>query len=134
LPCSIHELTWLAEDQIAFAGSNGIEIWDLTAVKQLYNISAFSLLAISPDGRLAAMSEGMGVIAIWDFANGKKLASLKAESIIIRDAAFSPDSRLLATLTDHGSLIIWDMSEFYSAELYTPLKHLVVWTFLFICM
>lgn len=63
--------------------------------------------AVSPDGSLCASGGKDGVILLWDLAEGKKLYSLDAGSII-HALCFSPNRYWLCAATE-ASIKIWDL-------------------------
>lgn len=64
-------------------------------------------VAVSPDGSLCASGGKDGVILLWDLAEGKRLYSLDAGSII-HALCFSPNRYWLCAATEQ-SIKIWDL-------------------------
>ncbi|KAH6801789.1 receptor for activated C kinase 1B [Perilla frutescens var. frutescens] len=64
-------------------------------------------VAVSPDGSLCASGGKDGVILLWDLAEGKRLYSLDAGSII-HALCFSPNRYWLCAATE-ASIKIWDL-------------------------
>jgi guanine nucleotide-binding protein subunit beta-2-like 1 protein len=64
-------------------------------------------VAVSPDGSLCASGGKDGVILLWDLAEGKRLYSLDAGSII-HALCFSPNRYWLCAATE-SSIKIWDL-------------------------
>ncbi|MBI3465862.1 MAG: PQQ-binding-like beta-propeller repeat protein [Planctomycetes bacterium] len=100
-----------------------VRVWPLGAdaprlEKTFPGLLRFSRLAVSADGRLAAVAvDGSPTeILIWSLQTGDELLCLKANEGHIRTIAFSPDGRRLATGCGSGSALVWDISEAYKQE------------------
>lgn len=61
-----------------------------------------SSIAISPDERSVAVSQGDGTIAVVDLADGRATHTFKWQDGVGKDVAFSPDGRHLATAMARG--------------------------------
>lgn len=57
-------------------------------------------LAFSPDGKLLASGDELGVVKIWSLESFREIQTLQAGIAFVRGIAFSPDNRLLATCVD----------------------------------
>ncbi|HLJ95308.1 MAG TPA: WD40 repeat domain-containing protein, partial [Gemmataceae bacterium] len=69
-----------------------------------------SWIALSPDGKVVAISRGTEV-DLWDHASGERVHILKGEKVEYRFAglAFAPDGKTLAA-GDQGGIHFWDLS------------------------
>jgi WD40 repeat protein len=69
----------------------------------------YAKLALSPDGRWAAVGDGGGRLDLWDLA-GTARHELKAGGANVVCVRFAPDGRSLAAGLADGTVRIWDVS------------------------
>jgi WD40 repeat protein len=73
-----------------------------------------SHFALSPDGKLIAMTHGFddfeNAISVWESATGSRLGTMTGHKQGIWSVAFSPDSRTLATSSGDGTLRLWNVA------------------------
>jgi WD40 repeat protein len=67
-------------------------------------------MAVSPDGKLAAVGLNDGKVDIYDTQSGQKAQELEAHRKRVYAIAFSPDGRLLATSGHDEQVVLWDTS------------------------
>ncbi|KAL5545036.1 hypothetical protein UlMin_008820 [Ulmus minor] len=88
-----------------------VKVWNLTNCKLRSTLAGHggyvNTVAVSPDGSLCASGGKDGVILLWDLAEGKRLYSLDAGSII-HALCFSPNRYWLCAATEN-SIKIWDL-------------------------
>ncbi|XP_047339740.1 guanine nucleotide-binding protein subunit beta-like protein [Impatiens glandulifera] len=88
-----------------------IKIWNLSNCKLNDTLKGhngyINTIAVSPDVSLCASGGKDGVILLWDLAEGKKLYSLDAGSIVY-SLCFSPNRYWLCASTE-SSIKIWDL-------------------------
>ena len=76
------------------------------------NRGMVSRLVFSPDGRILASSEAHGLVILWDWSTGRRLATLRPESPPLRPVvplAFSPDGKTLAVANPGRQITLWDV-------------------------
>ncbi|MCB9742629.1 MAG: protein kinase [Alphaproteobacteria bacterium] len=67
-------------------------------------------LAVSPDGRWAAVGDLSGGVRVWSLETGALKSRLRGHEHRVSGLDFSPDSRWLASASWDGSARIWDLS------------------------
>lgn len=104
-------------------------VWSASTGKPVSSAPRFgSVFTISPDGRRVAGLAQAGEVSIFDAADGKALAKIKAEDrddsqvANIWALAFSPDGRRIAISKDDLGVQIWDAATGNPAS--PPLKPL----------
>ncbi len=82
-------------------------------------------MLISPDGRLLATRDTLGVVTFWDLASGEPLRQLgpfsPAGSPIPQGAsamAFSPDGKLFAVGAVDNTVRVWDTTTMLETHLF----------------
>ena len=93
-------------------------LWDATRGQPLWTIASKSkaapgsyCLAVSPDGRFAATSQG-----VYETGEGRQIVDSNDDLIpnissSIYGVAFSPDGRRLAFVTAYGRILLWDVEK-----------------------
>lgn len=101
---------------LSVSNDGSVSIWDVETGKPLHQYKVEKChgeAALSPDGRLVAISAGQSVVII-DLKEGEaKLDRVReleqADLGFIGDLAFSPDGRRLASANYDFSAILWDV-------------------------
>jgi WD40 repeat protein len=65
-----------------------------------------SALALSPDGRLAAVGFQSGAVSVWDLAARELLATVRDHTDVVRAVAIAPDGRHVASASRQGHLVV----------------------------
>jgi len=96
-------------------GSTYLLVWDCATGRERIRVeramqnyhTAFSLVAITPDARLAAtVSEG-DLVEIWNGLTGERIQSFKAGNTVTA-FAFSDDGMMLASGHQDGRVSLWN--------------------------
>ena len=74
------------------------------------NLNYAQRLALSPDGRVLAVSRIDGVVGLWDMDSGKLIRELYKHKRSARGLAFTPDGTKLVTGGGDGRAIVWDVA------------------------
>ena len=69
---------------------------------------SINAIAISPDGRLAALAHADAVICVWDLIAGREVRALTGHRAPVNALVFSPDGKSVASASDDGTVRIWD--------------------------
>jgi predicted NACHT family NTPase len=66
-------------------------------------------VVFSPDGKLFATGDSVGVIRLWEAASGRELVTFKGHTGWVNSVAFSPDGARLASGSADSSVRLWDI-------------------------
>jgi RNA polymerase sigma factor (sigma-70 family) len=92
--------------------NSAVDLWNVRRGKKIdsFGQGDYSLVRLSPDGKLAAIGTNAAGIEIWDVARREKLRSWKAQKWQIMSLDFSADSRRLLTCGNENTLRLWDVA------------------------
>jgi WD40 repeat protein len=95
--------------------SGKVTFWDLATKKMRFERDArmwmIRSLALSRDGKTAAVGTVYNAIRLWDVASGRELFGGSADpDVPINSITFSPDGTLLATGGDNRHICLWDVA------------------------
>jgi WD40 repeat protein len=103
---------------IAASGSNregkkaAVELWDVEKRKRIDGPSGrmgyVGYVCFSPDATTVAYGNSNGIVKLWNVADKKEIASLKAPGAI-KSLAFSADGKWLAGGCSGGAVSVWDV-------------------------
>jgi WD40 repeat protein len=97
----------------AFCGFEHLRAWDLRSpdpqptFQVTLRMAVSAALTLSPDGRTVAVSDGLGEIARWNVASGRRLMVTRAPEMRGCFAAISPDGKTVATAC-WTAVILWN--------------------------
>ncbi len=95
---------FLARVEIAWTD---FAVIDLESGRKITRVSSqFSMLALSPDGRILA--HGDDDVTLVEFATGKEIGTIPGQQTGISSLAFSPDGRTLTTGGNDTTALVWD--------------------------
>ena len=67
--------------------------------------------AVSPDGKLLALSGPGGSVQIWDIWSAKELKVFKGHTMTVNALAFAANGKTLATASDDTTALLWDVTK-----------------------
>jgi len=69
-----------------------------------------SLLAISPDGRLAATAGAENIVRLWDLQTGKEIATGNGHALPVANVLVTADGRCAVSSSSDDTLRVWDVA------------------------
>jgi WD40 repeat protein len=105
-------------------GDEGPQILRILALpegKEICRIPAGVTAALSPDGRLVAVTfEGQGLVTVFETASGLPYATFEGHRDVALSVAFSPNGRTMASGGADGIVFLWNLA--HAIRPYCPLK------------
>jgi WD40 repeat protein len=90
-----------------------VRVWDWAAgtpARLLHGVPRGKrCLALSPDGRMAAVGCKDGRVWVWEVATGAVRAQFAGHHGEVTSVAFSPNGRYLASASDESPVYVWDL-------------------------
>ncbi|QPG99376.1 hypothetical protein C2857_001620 [Epichloe festucae Fl1] len=103
-----------------------VHLWDV-ATESMHPIFAAkgetkSIIALSPDNRVLAVSLLENLIGVWDVAagTGHSARVLKRHDEAFRDFTFAADSKALASVSTDGTICLWDIESGTCQRSFSP--------------
>ena len=125
---SVFFVTFLPDGkQVLSAGEDGLaRLWDVATGKEVrrfgnphpmpedwrpgHSPPAALAVALSPDSKTLATSDGDAKVRLWDTATGLQKGEVKGLKIDVAALALSPDGKTLAVAGDDGTVLLCDLS------------------------
>ncbi len=101
------------KDDPAGATGSALHLWETASASEVLALpleSPFEETALSPDGRVLALTAPGGDLLLWDLRRGKELRRFKGFDAQVTSLAFSPDGRRLVSGLSDSTLLVWDVS------------------------
>lgn len=100
--------------RLATGGAGGIVLRDAETLEQVaaypQDAGEVTRAALSPDGKLLAMSTNTGRVRILDLASGAATRDIQVVDDVVWSVAFSPDGRTLAVGASDEVASLWDVA------------------------
>lgn len=99
---------------LATAGYRVVKLWQRPRNVQSKKVNlgvASKVMAVSADGKLAAVAAAKNVINLVDFSTGKTVRSLAGHGGIVNDIKFSVDGTKLLSGSDDKTVAIWNVAD-----------------------
>jgi WD40 repeat protein len=88
-----------------------IKVWEVATGKPVATFQSRALrMALSPDGKVIALSGLSTSVTLLEASTGKEIATLNGHKYHITEAVFSPDSKTLATGSADNTVKLWDVT------------------------
>lgn len=84
-----------------------IAFYDLEAKQVAFVVKEDEVIAVSPDGSLAASGGKSERIRLWNTSTGAEIGQLSGHQEPVTALAFTPDNNYLISVSMDGSLRIW---------------------------
>ncbi|KAG5977569.1 hypothetical protein E4U55_006657 [Claviceps digitariae] len=103
-----------------------VHMWD-AATERIHQIftargETKSIIALSPDNSVLAVSFLENLIGVWDIATGTGHSArvLKRDNEAFRDFTFAADSKTLASVSTDGTICLWDIESGTCKRSFSP--------------
>jgi WD40 repeat protein len=102
-------------DMLASGGFRTVKLWryprDVQRLKLATATEAVNIVAVSPDGTLAAIGAGENSVTLWNLADGKPAVELKGHVGPLTSLRFSHDGTKLVTGSADKSIRVWNVAD-----------------------
>lgn len=111
----VHALAFSPDGNlIASGGFRTVKLWQKVAGKQRYQVSAggpITAIAVSADGKTAAVGSADKSIQLVDAVSGKVRRKLSGHSAAVTGLSFSADGKLLVSCSADKSVRLWNAAD-----------------------
>ncbi len=105
----------LDDSELAAAGSDSIQIYDLAAGNVVRGLvghqSSVQSIAYNPTGAMIASGGADKTVRVWDAASGRQHAVFAEHQRRVHVVAWSPDGSLLASGSTDGTVRLWRVAD-----------------------
>src|SRR5579884_1441277 len=110
LPSDVGGIAYLPGRRLVFSTGSGLTVVDARTGHRVrsYRVGGGGL-AVSPDGRTAALAQG-DAVRFLDLATGKLVLGIGAQPGGTAAMGFTPDGKTLATSGEDGRTLLWDVA------------------------
>ncbi|MBX3084475.1 MAG: TIR domain-containing protein [Anaerolineae bacterium] len=114
---------------LSVGDDNIIAYWDVRTGKEHWRkesesaANIYLCLALSPDGRFAAMGGNGQTLQLWDLSTGQRIANMLGHSGSIVSVAFSPDGKTVATASWDTTVRLWQVTSYNELTRYDTIGY-----------
>jgi WD40 repeat protein len=130
---TIEDVAFSPEGILATAtgGRHKAQLWQVPTCKLLDELAieqneSLTSVAFSPDGQTLAVGHS-GKITLWDFPDGRPLATFHGHMRWVCSLAFSPDGQTLISGGTNNAVMVWDVSRRRRSAVLHPDMHRTPW-------
>lgn len=102
-------------ERLASGGYRTVKIWKRPEGGKKLELAglegAAQSIAVSPDGKLAAIGEESGKIKVFDLATGQVVKKLEGHAATVRGLAFSADNSKLVSASHDKTFRVWNLAD-----------------------
>lgn len=93
-----------------------VRVWSLADATELRTrrgdiLARIRSLAVSPDGKIAALGDSEGSVHVWDLEGCLETQTLGRHEGSVIAIAFSPDAHRIASVGSEGCVKVWDLAD-----------------------
>ncbi len=102
-------------DMLASGGFRNVKLWRYPRDVQRFNLAAaadaVNVVAVSPDGKLAATGGADNAVKLWSLSDGKSVAELTGHTGPLTGMQFSHDGAKLVTASADKTIRVWNTAD-----------------------
>jgi len=124
------DLAFTPDSQMLVSGGldQKVYVWKVPNIEKIFELDGhqeeIKVVAVSPDGSMAATGDWKGVIILWDLIGGQEISRpVTSGDHSIEDLDFSPDGKLLAFTAFYNGVQLWDIAQRKPAGSLNLLSH-----------